>query len=229
MIFSAALLAAHACRAQATSLLDGDFSSWNFTSASSGGGSATMSLESSGGNPGARLNVTTMTGMTHNGVGITESAWGIGVNPNWTITQPLDDTLFTVGYDVLAGAGAFGQGQSVGLIVLQGSAYYLDITSTPVTGLETSWTSESFTGTFDAANFRLQAGYGPSQPDFSGAIPTTLGFTAFNGDSGTVTQYYDNISLTIAPIPEPSMCGLVCLGMGHVLLRRRIFLSRWRH
>jgi hypothetical protein len=185
-----------------------------------------MGLEASGGNPGARLNVTTMTGMTHTGSGITESAWGIGVNPNWTISQPLNGTQFTVGYDVIAGAGSFGQGQSVGLIVQQGSACYLDITSTPVTGFETSWTTESFTGAFDATNFRLQTGTGPSQPDFSGATPTTFGFTAFNGDSGTVNQYYDNISVTIAPVPEPSTWALLALGLPFLLALRLPSTSR---
>jgi hypothetical protein len=192
---------------------DGDFSAWSFTSAGSGGGSGSMSLQASGGNPGACLNVTTMTGMTHTGSGITESGWGIGVDPNWTVSEPLDGTQFVMGFDVLAGAGSFGQGQSVGLIVQQGTAYYLDIVSTPVTGFQTSWTTESFRGTFDAANFRLQAGSGPSQPDFSGATPTTFGFTAFNGDSGTLTQYYDNISLTVAP--EPSTCTF---GIGFAVL-----------
>jgi hypothetical protein len=188
---------------------DGNFSAWSFTNSGSGGGSGTMSLQPSGGNPGACLNVTTMTGMTHTGSGITESAWGIGVDPDWTSSQPLDGSEFVLGFDVIAGAGSFGQGQSVGLIVQQGTACYLDIVSTPITGFETSWTTESFNGSFDAANFRLQTGSGPSHPDFSGATATTFGFTAFNGDSGTLTQYYDNISLTVTP--EPSSC---VLGLG---------------
>jgi hypothetical protein len=202
-------------------LFDGDFSSWKFTNSGSGGGSGTMSLQTTGGNLGACLNVTTMTGTTHTGLGITESAWGIGVNPNWTTTQPLNGSEFVLGFDVIAGAGSFGQGQSVGLIVQQGMAYYLDIISTPVTGYETSWTSESFTGTFDAASFRLQAGSGPSQPDFSGVTATTFGFTAFNGDSGTLTQYYDNISLTMTP--EPSTCTIE---FGFVVLL--VFVARSR-
>lgn len=193
---------------------DGVFSSWTFTNAGSGGGSGTMSLETSGGNPGARLNVTTMTGDTHSGSGITESGWGIGVDPDWTVSQPLTGDEFTMGFDILSGPGSFGQGQSVGLIVQQGTAYYLDIVSTPVTEFETSWTTESFNGTLDPGSFRLQAGSGPSQPDFSGATPTTFGFTAFNGDSGNVTQYYDNISLTV--VPEPSACALGA-GLGGLL------------
>jgi hypothetical protein len=187
---------------------DGDFSAWTFTNSGSGGGTGTTSLQKSGGNPGACLNVSTMTGTTHTGMGITESGWGIGVDPNWTVSQALSGAQFVMGFDVLAGAGSFGQGQSVGLIVEQGTGYYLDIVSTPVTGFETSWTTESFSGTFDAANFRLQAGSGPSQPDFSGATATTFGFTAFNGDSGNLTQYYDNISVTVAPEPGTSIIGL---------------------
>lgn len=192
---------------------DGNFASWNFTNSGSGGGSGTMSLDPSGGNPGACLNVTTSTGNTHTGTGITESAWGIGVAPDWTTSQPLEGTQFVMGFDVLSGAGSFGQGQSVGLIVQQGTACYLDIVSTPITGFETSWTTESFDGTFDAANFRLQTGSGPSQPDFSGASLTAFGFTAFNGDSGNLTQYYDNISLAVAP--EPSTCAL---GIGFAVM-----------
>ncbi len=138
------------------------------------------------------------------------------------VSQPLNGSQFSLGYDVIAGAGSFGQGQSVGLIVQQGTAYYLDIVSTPVTGFQTSWTSQSFAGTFDPANFRLQAGTGPSQPDFSGATATALGFTAFNGDSGTLTQYYDNISLTITIIPEPSAWALFCLGIPALLVFRHL-------
>jgi hypothetical protein len=186
---------------------DGNFSAWNFTNSGSGGGSGTMSLEASGGNPGARLNVTTMTGTIHTGSGITASAWGIGVNPNWATSQPLDGTQYDLGFDVISGAGSFGQGQAVGLIVQQGTAWYLDIVSTPITGFQTSWTSQSFGGSFVAANFRLQAGAGPSHPDFSGTTATAFGFTAFNGDSGNLTQYYDNISLGITPVPEPSTCA----------------------
>ena len=200
---------------------DGNFSAWSFTNSGSGGGSGTMSLQASGGNPGACLNATTMTGTTHTGSGITESAWGIGVDPNWTTSQPLNGTQFVLGFDVIAGAGSFGQGQSVGLIVQQGTACYLDIVSTPITGFETSWTAESFNGSFDATNFRLQTGTGPSHPDFSGATATTFGFTAFNGDSGNLTQYYDNISLTVAP--EPSTCTV---GLGFTVFFA--FVSRYR-
>jgi hypothetical protein len=175
-----------------------------------------MSIDASGGNPGTRLNVTTMTGMIHTGSGITASAWGIGVNPNWTTLQPLDGTQYDLDFDVIAGAGSFGQGQSVGLIVQQGTAYYLDIVSTPITGFQTSWTSQSFNGSFVAANFRLQAGAGPSHPDFSGTTATAFGFTAFNGDSGNLTQFYDNISLAIAPVPEPSTC-VFGIGFGGLL------------
>jgi hypothetical protein len=194
---------------------DGNFSSWTFTNSGSGGGAATMTYQTSGGNPGSCLNVSTVTGMTHTGMGITESAWGIGVDPAWTVTQQLAGAQFTMGFDVLSGPGSFGQGQAVGLIIEQGAAYYLDIVSTPVTGFQTSWTTESFTGSFDAANFRLQAGAGPSQPDFSGATPTIFGFTAFNGDSGNLTQYYDNISLSVAPEPSTFVFGIafVCAFM----------------
>jgi hypothetical protein len=112
--------------------------------------------------------------------------------------------------------------QSVGLIVQQGTAYYLDIVSTPVTGYETTWTTESFSGTFDAADFRLQAGSGPSQPDFSGATATIFGFTAFNGDSGNLTQYYDNISLMVTPEPAISTLGIGFAVLFAAIHRRRL-------
>jgi len=53
-------IATVAIPAYAASIIDGDFNAWSFGAT----GTATVSRESAGGNPGARLNITTVSGPT---------------------------------------------------------------------------------------------------------------------------------------------------------------------
>src|SRR5580765_7444312 len=87
-------------------------SGWTFSSFGSSGGTASAVVEGSGGNPNARLNVTTVTG----GSG---TAGGTAIRSGVSTVTPLSGTSFTLQLDVLSGAGAFGQGQAIALLVEQ--------------------------------------------------------------------------------------------------------------
>ena len=190
---------------------DGDFSTWSFGSFATGG-SATMSREATGGNPGARLNVTTVT------ASLAESAFGTGIKTDYSTTAALAGTGFTLTLDVLSGAGAFGQGQGLNLLVEQGGSVYA--LALGITNVQAAFTTLAFSGTLNAASFTLVAGGGPAQPDFSGGTTTRFGFAAGNTNSATLTQYYDNVRLDLAavvaqgpgvPIPLMSSIGLLAL------------------
>jgi hypothetical protein len=82
------------------SISDGDFSTWTFGSFGTAGGTATATRETTDGNPGARINVTTVTTTG-------QSAFGTALNPT-QFSEALEDQPFTLSLDVLSGAGAFG-------------------------------------------------------------------------------------------------------------------------
>ena len=188
LAFAAAASVAHA----AVVFNEGDFSTWTFGSYGVGGGTATASREAAGGNPGPRVNVTTVTNS------LTQTAFGTGFKNDYSTTQALAGTVFTLTLDVLSGAGAFGQGQAVQLVVEQGgSVYTLPV---GVTNVQPAFATQSYTGTFTAASFTLVAGAGPATPNFGGGVVTRFGFAAGNTNSATLTQYYDNVRLDLAAV-----------------------------
>lgn len=207
---------------------EGDFSTWTLGSYNVGGGTATAAREAAGGNPGARLNVTTVT----SGV---ETAFGTGFKNDYATTVALAGTAFTLTLDVLSGAGAFGQGQAIQLIVEQGGNVYASPTL-GVTNVQAAFATLSFAGSFNAASFTRVAGAGPVTPNLAGGVTTRFGFAAGNTGSGTLTQYYDNVRLDLAAVPAAvptasdipllSPIGLVALALalglaGVAGLRRR--------
>ena len=204
---------------------DGDFSGWILGSYSSGGGSATATVEGASGNPGARLNVTTIT------VGPTQTAFGTAIKPDYSTTAVLAGTPFVVTFDALSGAGAFGDGQAVQLLVEQGGAVYaLPI---GVTGVLAAFTQVSLGGSFNAASFTLVSGAGPATPNLGGGTSTRFGLAAGNTNSATLTQYYDNFTLDLTPVviaassgvPVPTLSAwaiaLLGLSLGVAALARR--------
>jgi exosortase sorting signal-containing protein len=204
-------------------------SGWSFSSYAVNGGSATATVEGSGGNPGARLNITTVTPTA------ADTAFGTALLTTSTTPAPLSGAAFTLRIDALSGAGAFGQGQAIQLLVQQGGAVYaasLGITGFPLN----SFTTLTFGGTFTPAAFTLVSGAGPATPTFDGSTPTLYGFAAGNNQSAVLTQYYDNFRLTIpslgigggasaaTPVPtlsEMSVVALAFLLAAVVMLRRR--------
>lgn len=178
---------------------EGDFSTWIFGSAGSGGGTGTMTREAAGGNPGARLNATTVTS------GPTSIGYATALNPNFSTTATLAGTPVSVVLDVLSGPGAFGQGQSILVLVEQGGAVYaLDLGFTNVVS---PFTRMTFSGTLNPASFTLLQGAGPATPNLSGGVVTRFGLATANSNSGTLTQFYDNVALDLSPASVPTNPG----------------------
>jgi len=201
---------------------------WAFSAYSVGSASATATVEPSGGNPGARLNVTTVT------PSFSDTAFATAVLTTTTIPAPPSGSPFTLSIDALSGAGGFGQGQGIQLLVQQGGAVYaasLGITGFPLN----AFTTLTFTGTLDPADFSRVLGSGPAQPVFDGSTPTQFGFAAGNNASATLTQYYDNFRLTVTAgtggggqvatttaiptLSDASLAALACLVIALALVR----------
>jgi hypothetical protein len=174
---------------------DGDFTNWTFGSATLGTGTATAAVEAAGGNPGARVNVTTVTAT------LTDFGYGTAVKNDFSTTGALQGTPFVLALDVLSGPGSFGQGQGIQLLVEQaGSVYGLGV---GITGVQGAFTRLTFNGTLNAASFTRVAGAGPVTPNLAGGVATRFGFAAGNSASATLTQFYDNVSLDITPVVAP--------------------------
>src|SRR5271166_4924605 len=119
-----------------------------------GAGTASFTVEPTGGNPGARLNSTTVTPTG------ADTAFSAAVYQAVTVAAPQSGTPFVMRVDVLSGPGDFGQGQGVQGLVSQGGSVYQ--TSFGITGFPfNTWTTLSYSGTFTAAAFTKVSGPGP--------------------------------------------------------------------
>ena len=171
-------------------------------------------VEASGGNPGARLNITTVTPTG------SDTAFGTAVLTTTSTVAPSATATFALNLDVLSGVGDFGQGQAIQLLVAQGGSVYalpVGITGFPLA----TFTTLTFNGTFNAGSFSKISGAGPATPAFDGTTATTYGFAAGNNMSATLTQYYDNFRLTIPSIggpPPPSAAQIPTLSGGALIV-----------
>jgi hypothetical protein len=192
-----------------------------------GAGTATFTVEPTGGNPGARLNSTTVTPTA------ADTAFGAALYEAVSVPAPASGTSFVMNLDVLSGPGGFGQGQAVQVLVGQGGSLYQ--TSVGITGWPIpSFTTLAFTGTFTAGAFTKIAGAGPANPSFDGTTPTSFGFAVGNNMSATLTQYYDNWNITFAPtvlsaspIPAASPVTLLLAGALVALVAFGTLRKRW--
>ena len=201
-------LAISSISAEAAIVTDGDFSAWTLGAV----GTTTTSREVSGGNPDARINITTVSG---------PQTWGTAIKTDYSTDLALSGSAFELRLDVLSGPGAIDDGQRIYLLVEQGPGIYAS--NLDITGYPRNWDTLSFTGSFIDSSFFLLSGAGPSTPDFAGGINTKFGFAASNSISGTLTQYYDNYSLSMVPIPPAAwLFGSAMLSMfGYSLKGRR--------
>ena len=172
-------------------LNDGDFFVWLFDSFP--GGSGTAAREDSGGNPGARLQISTS---SPSGTGTVTA-----IKNDFVTNIPFEGDPFTFSIDFLSGPGAIGEGQALLLLVEQGSDIY--VLPLGITGVQADWTTLMFTGTLNQADFSHLSGSGAAMPDFTSGIATKFGFAGQNSFS-SVTNFYDNYQVVSAAIPTPS-------------------------
>lgn len=212
-------LAANIASAESVTVVDGDFVDWSFDATADAGTSATVTRESTGGSPGARLNVTTLTGLG-------TTAFGVAVKDDFATSAALEGTSVGLSIDVLSGAGGFGEGQGILLAVSQDDSVY--VRGLGITGFPLNFDTVAFTSSFDASSFTRVLGLGAATPDFGGGVETRFGFAAGNTNSATLTQYYDNFRLTLdlpdeggPVIPTPNAAALGLTVLSGALMRRR--------
>jgi hypothetical protein len=177
-----------------------------------GAGTASFTVLPTGGNPGARLNSTTVTPTG------ADTALSAALYQAVSVVAPLSGTAFVMRVDVLSGPGGFAQGQAVQALVSQGGSLYqtpLGVTGFPLN----SFTTLTFNGTFTAGAFTKVSGPGPATPSFDGVTPTTFGFAVGNTMSATLTQYYDNWNITVTlPAPVVNNVAVPTLSNSSLLL-----------
>jgi hypothetical protein len=207
--------------ARAEAVSDGDFTDWKF-GAYGIGGSASATVEPAGGNPGRRLKVTTVTMPA-------ETAYATALKSDYVTRAPLDGARFSLSLGVRSGDGAYGDGQSIALLLEQdGSLYALSLGNTSVPA---NFATLPFSGTLTAGSFTRVAGGGPAQPALGGGVATRFGFAAGNADSLTSTQYYDNFALdVVAPraaiaVPVQAQSIPTLSGLGLALLSALLALA----
>lgn len=226
---------------------DGDFTDWSYGSTvlqvTSFVPSASVTPEAVGGNPGARLNLTTQTGF--NNVYPYDTAFGLALKTDAYVATALEGLSFVLSLDVLRGPGSFGSGQAIRLLVEQdGVLYggsYLGVSAVPPI-----FFTRTFGGTFVASEFSRYLSTevdNTEHPVFDGSVATRFGFLAGNSISGNLTMFYDNFVLQIpdveffegpiplepdpddlpgasSPVPEPAS-GLLFATGGLVMLLAR--------
>jgi hypothetical protein len=212
----AAMLAAGTARADIL-ISDGDFTNWSYNSFGTVGGSTAM-FEATGGDPGANIQITTLSPGGQGGA--------TAIKDDYTTTGvDFEGSAFTFSFDVSNSANAFGNGQQIELLVQQGGNIYGDhVGKTGIGPTPPTYYSVSFNGTIAASDFSLLNGSGSATPDFSGGTATQFGIGAYNISTPALTQNYDNYSLDIATtsVPEPTpVVWLSTVLTGTCLLMRR--------
>lgn len=200
------LLAAVVCGQAGAATLTfnaGDFAGWAAETFSGVNQGQAVVAEATGGNPGANLRVTTVTGGdTFTGHFDPAIVLDPATNPIAAIAASLD-------YQVLA---AFGDGHGVGLILLEqaGSFYYAGgfVTGSLVSG---TWNTASFLAD-DITDFIRLAGTGTLDLGASGT-PIRLGFWTGNSGGNGISVRYDNWSATVNPVPAPPAFVLTLTAM----------------
>ena len=194
---------------------DGDFAEWSFGELSSSNSSATASVAETSGNPLPSITVTTRTGSI---------AWGWAINEAAVWNPSIHGPISTISLDIdVKSITGWGQGQALRLVVEQEGRLYFgpDPGVSHNTGSSSTWHTVSG-GPLLAEDFVHMTGpwsWDPGEnPDFSsGGAPLQFGFAAGNANSGTYTQLYDNWSMSLDVIPEPSTT-MMMLGGGVVAL-----------
>lgn len=211
---------------------DGDFSHWSFSQVVGNGPDAwnyatttTIADPSDAGN-------TILDNTTRSYTG-GKSAWGVALFNGFVFDPGVSGGLDAISmqYDFLSGPGAFGNGQAIDIVLFQDNHFYGVYTGG--TRLSSSWTTRT-TDQYGISDFD-HSWAGDSfdavlqLPDWSAnGGPIQFGFAAGNHISRTLTNYYDNwsISIDFTSIPEPSTILLLGLGLGGFVTLRSTGRSR---
>ena len=213
--------------AQSVSFTDGAFNNVDWTVLSidnDDGGTASGSQTVSGGNPGSYRrvvnNIPANPGTKASVLGFHGQVNSI-YDPSTIL--PIDTIDFSIDYRNIS---TFGQGQRFGFAIKQGNNIYVD--GSALSGTSSPWQSFDVNGT-TVSDFGLTAIVGNplmtadfgQNPDFGvSGLPIELGFYSSNTSSGaTLIVGYDNWTVTIHQVPEPTVLALI--GVGSLVFRRR--------
>ncbi len=196
--------------AVAVTFADANFNDpdWSLNVVASTGGTVAASQTVTGGNPGSYRLVTNQ-GTTPPAGSVFLAAYHLNSSFVYdpSVMGPIDSIEWNIDYQ------NFSSGQSLLLGIQQGGSFFAAgsfVTTSSGTG---SW--------FNHAPSAFTAGDFTGAPDFSAAgAPITFGFrTANSGQLGSFEVGYDNISITVTPVPEPH--GLALLLVASALLGTR--------
>jgi hypothetical protein len=181
--------------AMAISILDGDFSAWDFSS--TGVGTGYVIRDAGDGNPAPRVYI-------YSDAPSNEFMMATAIKADLSSNIPLAGEGFSLSLDVYSGSLAFGEGQAIWLLLRQNGTIYANYLG--ITGYPHFWDTVTFTDSFAESNFFRLTDTGPLSPDLSGGTSTQFGFGAGNFVSRT-DHYYDSFRLDI--VPEPGVVGLL--------------------
>jgi hypothetical protein len=208
---TSALTWAGGARAATLTFSDGTFDPANWSTQLFNfhtGGSATPSQAASGGNPGSYQEVAYATNVFH-------GFSGAVVDPS------VDGAIASVDYNwdvrAVSGGGTFS-----GPALAQGGSFYVSAGLLDLTGTSTQWRSVSRVGVLEVNFGTIQdiLEIDPAQdPDFSASgAPITFGYFtalagALNGPPASATAGFDNWSVDVHLVPEPTTGSLVAIGL----------------
>ncbi|MEM7147522.1 MAG: hypothetical protein AAF591_20570 [Verrucomicrobiota bacterium] len=206
------LFAATAGYSAGVTFMDGTFANanWNLNVVSTSGGSITAGQVGAGGNPGS-YRLVTNSGTIPPAGSVFLAAYHL--NPSFVYDPGAMGAIDTISWSI--DYQNFSSGQALQLGFQQGGSFFATTSVFVTTGSGTgSW--------FPHAQGPLMEGDFGGAPDFSATgAPITFGFrTANSGQLGTFEVGYDNISITVTPVPEPRGVLLVLLASMRLGLRR---------
>lgn len=213
-LLAAVLLSAlaHSAQGAEVTFADGEFSDWTSSAIFGPPNGQVSSAESSGGNPGDFLSVTTVTNdgtiTGHFNPSFVYDPAGGAIN---SIEASLDYRNIT----------SFGAGHGVGPIVLEQNGSFFEAGSFTTGASNFSWQTFGPTS-FGPGDFTLLSGSGVLDFSILGA-PIALGFRTANTGGDTINVGFDNFSaaLDVTAVPVPAGLPLLATAIGVLVAARR--------
>jgi hypothetical protein len=226
LLLAGLLLSAIAGGASAQVISDGDFANWTTDSSAwfgfGTGGTATGTVDPTGGNPGARF----LSDLNETGFMIVSQ----NLKTDYTNTAALTGDSYTLTIDAMDGP-AGSPFQNFGLLIQQGGSMWAGA-EIGVLNPGASWTPYSVSSVFNPGNFTLMnsSPASPATPSFAAGVATQFGFfTHQQQGGGHYEMYYDNFHLSSShldsTVPEPGavalLTGVGFTGAAFIVRRKR--------